>query len=105
MGESERILFLIVTITLPLIAMNLLIAIISDKFEQILAGAKIADVRERISLTLEVAKFLIKKKRYQTYYFHWCSTLLFKTSDDTEQWEGRVKELQRYVKDVHKTLA
>ena len=103
-GVPERIIFLFVTITLPLIAMNLLIAIISDKFEQILAGAKIADVRETLSLTIEVAKFLTKKKQYEMKYFHWCSTALFKTSADGEQWEGRVKELQRYVKDVHKVV-
>ena len=100
----ERIVFLFVTITLPLIAMNLLIAIISDKFEQILAGAKIADVRETLSLTMEVSKFLTKKKKYEMKYFHWCSTALMKTSRDGEQWEGRVKELQRYVKEVHKVL-
>ena len=61
-GTPERLVFLFVTITLPLIAMNLLIAIISDKFEQILAGSKVADIRERLTLTLEVAKFLRKKK-------------------------------------------
>ena len=43
---------------MPLVMLNLLIAVISEKFDEVLSNNKLADIRERLSLILEVGKFV-----------------------------------------------
>ena len=55
---SELIFFLGASFVMPLVMLNLLIAVISEKFDEVLSNNKLADIRERLSLILEVGKFV-----------------------------------------------
>ena len=58
---SEIIYFIGASFIMPLVMLNLLIAVISEKFDEILSNNKLADIRERLSLILEVGKFVATK--------------------------------------------
>jgi hypothetical protein len=45
-GSQERLIFHLITIALPLVLLNLIIAIMSDIYERISESQVIADVRE-----------------------------------------------------------
>ena len=93
---SERVLFTIGCLLLPIIALNLLIAIIGDAFDDVQEKAVQADVRERMELIREVGKFIFWDKNEDLNYLHWVSTQLLRKSEEAT-WFGKIKELKNYI--------
>ena len=92
----ERILFTIGCLVLPIIALNLLIAIIGDAFDDVQEKAVQADVRERLELIKEVGKFIFWDRKKDLCYIHWVSTPLLRDGEE-ESWLGKVKELKNFI--------
>ena len=68
-SHIERILFLIATLSMTLLMLNLLIAIMSDRYDFIQENLVVADMKEKLSLIEEVGRLLCRsniprKKRY-----------------------------------------
>ena len=59
----QWILFTIFTLMIPLVFLNLLIAIISDTFDRVFTNKTISDYKEKASLILEMEEILICRKR------------------------------------------
>ena len=94
----ERILFTIGCLVLPIIALNLLIAIIGDAFDDVQEKAVQADVRERLELIKEVGKFIFWDNKNFFCYIHWVSTPLLRDGEE-ESWLGKIKEMKMYIAD------
>jgi hypothetical protein len=56
----ERILFFFATIALPLIMLNLLIAIMGDIYDRVQENQIVEDIRERLLWILELGRFVSK---------------------------------------------
>ena len=92
----ERLLFTIGCLVLPIIALNLLIAIIGDAFDNVQEKAVQADVRERLELIKEVGKFVFWDSTKDLRYIHWVSTPLLRDGEE-ETWLGKIKELKNFL--------
>jgi len=79
--RSERILFLIGTILLPLVLLNLLIAIMGEKYGQLQGDKQLSDIVERLSLIKEIGKIIRCKRRPRKEYIHCVSTDLILNAD------------------------
>ena len=94
--SPERIIFTIACLLLPIIWLNLLIAIVSDAFDEIQEKADQAEVREKLNLIKEIGKFIFWDNKPKMCYIHWLSTThLREVEEDT--WLGKVKELKNFV--------
>ena len=96
--ESERVIFVLASVLMPLVLLNLLIAIMGDYYDQIQSKYQIADIWERLSLINEVGKFAFWLRSSDFKFIHWCSTDLLKRSDQLEEWEGKVKEIKSAIR-------
>ena len=85
--HAERILFLIGTILLPLVLLNLLIAIMGEKYGRLQSDKKLSDIQERLSMIVEIGKMIRRcRRRSRQEYMHCVSTDLI-LSLDQEQTE------------------
>jgi hypothetical protein len=89
----ERILFFIATIALPLIMLNLLIAVMGDIYDRVQENQVVADVRERLLWILELGRFACMKKQSKFMYIHVCQVL--KGVNMTPTWEGKIRTIKR----------
>jgi hypothetical protein len=86
-GEHERFIFVLATIALPLILLNLIIAIMSDIYERVSENQAVADVRERLSWIMELTRFN-RWGKPRLVLMHQCKV---STSDwENDEWEGRL---------------
>ena len=81
---------------LPIISLNLLIAIMGDSYDEVQSKAKIADVREKLELIKEVGKFIFWNKKDDWRYIHWVSTPLLRETDEIT-WVGKILELKHFI--------
>jgi hypothetical protein len=89
---AEWLLFILATIVIPLIMLNLLIAIMSDTYERVTTGMVEADGKELNSLILEQESIMFWNKNVdEKSHLHW----VVQTDSSTGgQWQGRIKALQ-----------
>ena len=57
--DAERILFTLSCLLLPIILLNLLIAIMGQAYDDVEGSSKEADVREQLDIVQEVGKFIL----------------------------------------------
>ena len=55
--HGDRLYFIIITVIIPLVLLNLLIAIMSEVFDDVQSTRAKEDIVERLSLILEISKF------------------------------------------------
>jgi len=79
--HGDRLYFIIITIIIPLVLLNLLIAIMSEVFDDVQSTRAKEDIVERLSLILEISKFFKFRHRNNSEkkYIHVC------TNDKIEQ--------------------
>lgn len=78
------ILFIIASIFMPLIMLNLLIAIMSDTYERVSNTMIEADGNELNSLILDQEKMLFwNRDKHQTSFLHWA---VYADSSNSEKW-------------------
>ena len=78
------ILFVIASIFMPLVMLNLLIAIMSDTYERVSNTMTEADGNELNELILEQEKMLFwNRGKYETSFLHWA---VYADSSDQEKW-------------------
>ena len=94
--SSENILFTMGCFLLPIVSLNLLIAIMGDAFDEVQSKAKIADVREKLDLIKEVGKFIFWDKKEDMRYIHWVSTPLLREKEEIT-WVGKILELKNFI--------
>ena len=97
--SPERALFTMGCLLLPILCLNLLIAILGDAFDDVQSKAEIADVREKLELIKEVGKFIFWDNMEDMRYIHWISTPLLREKDKFT-WVGKVKELKNFVRSM-----
>ena len=88
--DAERILFTLSCLILPIILLNLLIAIMSQAYTDIECNSKEADVREQLEIVQEVGKFICWENKNNWCWIHWISRS-YKT-DETEEKEEMTEE-------------
>jgi len=73
--DGLRIFFIIATISSTLVLLNLLIAIMSDVFDNVQSSKERENVRERLTLILEISKFLKRRNcnNEEKKYIHVCT--------------------------------
>mmetsp|Transcript_39910 Transcript_39910/g.38464 ORF Transcript_39910/g.38464 Transcript_39910/m.38464 type:complete len:93 (-) Transcript_39910:243-521(-) len=68
----DWVVFVLATLVMPLVLLNLLIAIMSDTYERVSSGMVEADARELNALILEHETLLCwNKNAYQNSHLHW----------------------------------
>ena len=82
--DAERILFTVSCLILPIILLNLLIAIMGEAYSEVEAVSEQADICEQLDIVQEVGKFIWWDKNNWC-WIHWVSDS-YKT-DDTEEKE------------------
>ena len=97
--HEERIFFFIMTLLIPLLLLNLLIALLGDVFDEVELTKEKEDVREKFMLILEISKFfkLCKRGKKEKKYFHICTKERQQTHVKDHIWAGKVKELMRSI--------
>jgi hypothetical protein len=66
-SNPERIFFFVATIGMPLVLLNLLVAIMGDTYARVSEEQAIADEKELLGFILELAKFSQYVKRESVY--------------------------------------
>jgi hypothetical protein len=56
-SDNERIVFFFATFCMPLVMLNLIVAIMGDVYNKINAVQDVADIRERLLWILELSRF------------------------------------------------
>lgn len=110
MGAEEndthglRVFFIISTIIIPLVLLNLLIAIMGDTFDNVQSSQEREDVRERLSLILEISKFLQwwNGDNKEKNFIHIVTNERLEQEAEDETWEGKVKVLQKDIEKFRK---
>ena len=96
--HGMRIFFLLITILLPLVLLNLLIALMSDVYDNVQSSREKEDVSERLRLILEISKFLRwRRKNKEKNYIHLCTNERIQQQEQDQTWEGKVKVLQKNI--------
>jgi hypothetical protein len=92
-GHKERTIFLVATILMPLIMLNLLIAIMGDIFSTIIDNAVVADTQERLWWLVENAVFsaCYRKARFKMLHM----VTIHRGDEAEEEWEGQMRALKR----------
>ena len=94
--HGERIYFVTVTIIIPLVLLNLLIAIMGDVFDAVQSTREYEDVRERLSLILEISKFVkCRRRKHDKHFIHVVTNDRLEQQEQDSTWEGKVKVLQK----------
>lgn len=70
----DRIIFVLASFFLPLLMMNLLIAILSDQFDKVENKRSMEETEAKIDLILEVAQFSRLFRQTSKLYIHYCTT-------------------------------
>ena len=97
--HGQRIFFIVASVIMTLVLLNLLIAIMGDTFDNVQSSQKKENVRERLSLILEVSKFLNRWNRNnkEKKYIHVCTNERLRQEEEDKTWEGKVKVLQNTI--------
>ena len=107
-GGVEWLFFLLSTVLMPLVMMNLLIAIISDTFERVYTSKTASDYKEKTALILEVENLMFWRRNVKSRVF--LHVVKYRGEDETEvdEWEGRSaalkKEIERMLVDSQKAI-
>ena len=101
--DAERILFTLSCLVLPIILLNLLIAIMGQAYTEVEGSSKEADVREQLEIVQEVGKFICWENKNNWCWIHWISSSC-KTEDILEKEEISVEEKRKSKKKNQKQL-
>ena len=91
----QWIVFIVATIFLPLMLLNLLIAIISDTFDRVYSNRIASDYKELANLILEQENLMFwNRKERGLKYLH---VIKYKGIDafEGDEWEGRMSMLKK----------
>ena len=84
-------LFTVASVMMPLVMLNLLIAIMSDTYERVSNSMVEADGRELNSLIIEQEQILMWNRHVgQREYLQW---VVYADNSSRNKWEGKVKAL------------
>ena len=101
-GAVEWIFFLLSTVLMPLVMMNLLIAIISDTFERVYTSKVPSDYKEKTALILEVENLMFWRRNVKEKVFLHVIKYRGEDEEGGDEWEGRAAALK---KDIERMLA
>jgi len=98
-GSGLWIVFVLSTTFIPLIMLNLLIAIMSDTFERVVSDLAHNDAVELNGLILEYEGLMFwKRNNGQPQYLHWA---MYADEDEAgNEWEGKVKAITSRFSDT-----
>ena len=99
-GLFEWMFFVFSTLIVPLVMMNLLIAIISDSFERVYNSKLSFDFQVKCSLILEAENLLFWRRNKPAYKFLHMVLKRHLVDKQNEEWEGRVQSTKRAVENV-----
>ena len=87
---AEWALFIVSSIFMPLVMLNLIIAIMSDTYERVTSGMVEADGKELNSLILEQESLMFYARDEQvSNHLHWAQ----QSEEQGGEWQGRVKAI------------
>jgi len=97
--DGLRIFFILATLSIPLVLLNLLIAIMGDVFDNVQSSKEREEVRERLTLILEISKFRKwwNRDNEEKNYIHVCTNDRLRQEEQDKTWEGKVKVLQKTI--------
>ena len=95
-GTSDPIIrwifFLILTLMVNIVVLNLLIAIISNTFDRVQSNQKAVDCKELAQMMLEVEQMMIWRRGYGT--FEYLCILNYDQMDaEEDEWEGKMRTI------------
>ena len=97
MKDAVWIVFLGATVLLPLLMLNLLIAIISDTFERVYSNRVASDYKEKAAIVLEFENLMFwNRDRVDMAYLH---TIKYKVPDgqDSNEWDGKINQMKKEI--------
>ena len=101
---AENVFFLVGTVlVVPLVILNLLIALMGDTFSKVQGSQESGDVLEKIKLIKEVTKFMFWRRasKIKNYIHHQTSKRL---TESDEVKEGKLSKLQKYIVKVGSSI-
>jgi hypothetical protein len=93
-NHPERIIFFIATLFLPLIMLNLLIAIMGEIHDRSLEKFTVSDQLERLELINEISHLIFWKPKSVYKYIHVCKATQLSEMEDSDAWEGKIRALK-----------
>ena len=97
--HSERTIFFLASVFLPLVMLNLLIAIMGDIHDKVQEEQAVADVKEKLDLILEIGRLIFwhRNRMPEIGYLHLCKATI---AEEEISWEGRVRAIKMSVNKV-----
>ena len=97
MGEyatpGEVLIFFFSCTLIPLLLLNLLVAIMGDIYNQVQENMEIADTKERLQVISEISHLIICKRSPKPLYIHQCETKELADAEN-DDWSGQVNALK-----------
>lgn len=92
------------TILVNIVALNLLIAIISNTYDNVQASLDAHHTRTKIDILNEIQQFMTNNRHRNElsfiHFIHYANEKLSATQGDGDEWVGRVRLLMNELKDV-----